>query len=83
MTILGWNQAIYICNDFPLFFSVLIFMHMQIMQIWYIVYLTMEWKAYVLALFSTNFSNLRLKAADILLTLYVYPHSWTTFLMLS
>ena len=49
MTILGWNQPIYICIDFPLFFSV--FMNMQIMQIWYVAYLTMEWKAYVLALF--------------------------------
>ena len=51
MTLLGWNQTIYICNDFPLFFSfLLIFMNMQIMQIWYVTYLTMEWKAYVLAL---------------------------------
>ena len=39
---------------------------MQIMQIWYIAYLTMEWKAYGLALFSTNFSNLWLKAVEIL-----------------
>ena len=27
MTILGWNQLIYICNDFPLFFSVFINIH--------------------------------------------------------
>ena len=27
MTILGWNQPIYICNDFPLFFSVFINIH--------------------------------------------------------
>ena len=27
MTILGWNQPIYICNDFPLFFSVFIDIH--------------------------------------------------------
>ena len=52
MTILGWNQPIYICNDFPLFLAfLLIFMNMQIMQIRYVKYLTMEWKAYVLALF--------------------------------
>ena len=52
MTLLGWNQLIYICNDFPLFFSVLlIFMNMQIIQIRYVACLTMEWKAYVLALF--------------------------------
>ena len=56
---------------------------MQIMQIRYVAYLTMEWKAYVLAFFSTNFSTLRLKAAEILLILYVYPHSWNTFLMFS
>ena len=58
-------------------------MNMQIMQIWYASYLTMEWKAYVLALFYFKFCNLRLKAAEILLILYVYPHSWTTFLMFS
>ena len=29
----------------------LIIMNMQIMQIWYIAYLTMKWKAYVLASF--------------------------------
>ena len=27
MTILGWNQPIYICNDFPLFFSIFINIH--------------------------------------------------------
>ena len=27
MTILGWNQLIYICTDFPLFFSVFINIH--------------------------------------------------------
>ena len=27
MTILGWNQPIYICIDFPLFFSVFIIIH--------------------------------------------------------
>ena len=27
MTILGWNQPIYFCNDFPLFFSVFINIH--------------------------------------------------------
>ena len=27
MTILGWNQPIYICIDFPLFFSVFINIH--------------------------------------------------------
>ena len=52
MTILGWNQPIYICYDFPLFFSVFINIHeLQFMQIRYVAYLTMEWKAYVLALF--------------------------------
>ena len=30
-------------------------MNMQIMQIWYFAYLTMEWKAYVLALFKYKF----------------------------
>ena len=51
MTILGWNPPIYICIDFPLFLAFsLIFMNMQIMQIWNVTYLTMEWKAYVLAL---------------------------------
>ena len=65
---------------FPYFLAfLLIFMNMQI---WYGAYLTMEWNAYVLA-FSTNFSNLRLKAAEVLLIMYVYPHSWTTFLMFS
>ena len=35
MTILGWNQAIYIFNGFPLFLAfLLIFMNTQIMQIW-------------------------------------------------
>ena len=35
MTILGWNQPIYICNDFPLFLAfILIFINKQIMQIW-------------------------------------------------
>ena len=58
-------------------------MNMQILQIRYVAYSTMEWKAYVLALFCTNFSTLRLKAAEILLILYVYPHSWNTFLMFS
>ena len=34
----------------------------------------MEWKAYVLSFsFSTNFSNLRLKAAEILFILYIRP----------
>ena len=34
MTILGWNQPIYIFNDYPLFLALLlIFMNMQIMQI--------------------------------------------------
>ena len=52
MTLLGWNQPIYICNDFPLFLAFfLIFMDMQIMQKWYVAYLAMEWKAYVFALF--------------------------------
>ena len=52
MTILGWNQPIYICNDFPLFFSVFINIHE------YANYANtvrcifdMEWKAYVSALF--------------------------------
>ena len=37
---------------FPYFLAFLsIFMNMQIMQIRYEAYLTMEWKAYVLALF--------------------------------
>ena len=36
----------------PYFLALLlIFMNMQIMQIWYVAYLTIEWKAYVLALF--------------------------------
>ena len=30
-------------------------MNMQIMQIWYVAYLTMKWKAYVLALFEYKF----------------------------
>ena len=85
MTILGWNQPIYICNDFPLFFSVFINIHE------YANYANkvhcifdhgmkrpMSW-----LYFSTNFSALRLKAAEILLILYVYPHSWNTFLMFS
>ena len=39
-------------NIFPYFLAfLLIFMNMQIMQIRYVAYLTMEWKAYVLALF--------------------------------
>ena len=47
---------IYICTDFPLLLTfLLIFMNMQIMQIWYVAYLTMEWKAYVLALFYYKF----------------------------
>ena len=37
---------------FPYFLAfLLIFMNMQIMQIRYVAYLTMEWKANVLALF--------------------------------
>ena len=41
---------------FPYFLAfLLIFMNMQIMQIWYVPYLTMEWKAYVLALFHYKF----------------------------
>ena len=37
---------------FPYFLAFfLIFMNMQIMQIRYFAYLTMEWKAYVLSLF--------------------------------
>ena len=36
---------------FPYFLAfLLIFMNMQIMQIRYVAYLTMKWKAYVLAL---------------------------------
>ena len=35
MIILGWNQPIYIFNDFPLFLAfLLIYMNKQIMQIW-------------------------------------------------
>ena len=69
---------------FPYFLAfLLIFMNMQIMQTRYVAYLIMKWKAYVLAVFSTNFSTLRLKTAEILLILYVYPHSWNTFLMFS
>ena len=38
--------------NFPYFLAfLLIFMNMQIMQTRYVAYLTMEWKAYVLALF--------------------------------
>ena len=56
MTILGWYQPIYIFNDFPLFFSVLlVFMNTQIKQIWLIAYLTMKLKAYVLALIKYKF----------------------------
>ena len=52
MAILEWNQPIYICIYIPLFLAfLLIFLNMQIMQIWYVAYLTIEWKAYVLALF--------------------------------
>ena len=41
---------------FPYFLAfVLIFMNMQIMQIWYVAYLTTEWKAYVLASFQYKF----------------------------
>ena len=37
---------------FPYFLAfLLIFMNMQIMQIWYVAYLIMELKVYVLALF--------------------------------
>ena len=37
---------------FPYFLVfLLIFMNMKIMQLWYIAYLTMEWKAYVLISF--------------------------------
>ena len=37
---------------FPYYLAfLLIFMILQIIQIWYAAYLTMEWKAYVLALF--------------------------------
>ena len=38
---------------FPYFLAFLIlqFMNMQILQIGYVAYLTMKWKAYVLALF--------------------------------
>ena len=43
IAILIWNQPIYICNDFPLFFAfLLIFINMHIMQIWYVAYLTTE-----------------------------------------
>ena len=52
MTILGWNQPIYICNDFPLFFSVFINIHEYANYVNKVpAHLTMEWKAYVLALF--------------------------------
>ena len=47
MTILGWNQPIYIFNDFRYFLA--FFMNSQIMQIWLLVFLTMECKTYVLA----------------------------------
>ena len=41
---------------FPYFLVfLLIFMNMQIMQIRYVAYLTMEWKAYALALFKYKF----------------------------
>ena len=60
---------------FPYFLAfLLIFINMQNMQIRHVAYLTMEGKTYVLAFFSTNFSTLRLKAVEILLILYVYPH---------
>ena len=52
MTILGWNQPIYICNDFPLFFSVLIDIHKYANYANMVrCIVDMEWKAYVLALF--------------------------------
>ena len=44
MTILGFVMI------FPYLLAFLLIpMNMQIMQIWYIAYLTKEWKAYVLA----------------------------------
>ena len=52
MTILGWNQLIYICNDFLLFFNVFINIHEyanyanKVLCIFY-----HGRKAYVLALF--------------------------------
>ena len=47
---LGWNQPIYTFNDFPLFLAfLLIFINTQITQIWELVFLTKEWKTYVLA----------------------------------
>ena len=84
MTILGWNQPIYICNDFPLFLAfVIILMNMQLckydtMHIW-----PCNERPVSYLYISTIFSNLRLKAAEILLILYVYPHSLTIFLMFS
>ena len=49
---IGMKSAyVYFVMIFPYFLAfLLIFMNMQIMQIRYVAYLTMEWKAYVLAL---------------------------------
>ena len=51
-TNIGMKSAYLYLKWFPLFLALLlIFMNVQIMQIWYVAYLSMEWKAYVLALF--------------------------------
>ena len=53
---IGMISAYLIFNGFPLFLAfLLIFMNTQIMQIWLLAYLTMEWKAYVFALIMYKF----------------------------
>ena len=79
-TILGWNQPIHTFIIFSVFINIHEYANYANMIT---CILTMEWKTYVLVLFSTNFSNLWLKAAEILLKLYIYPHLWITFLMFS
>ena len=73
---IGMKSAIYTFNDFPLFFSVFIYIHE------YATYANMiscifddRMKDLCLSFhLIQNFSNLWLKAAEILLKLYIYPH---------
>ena len=72
MTILGCNQPIYICNDFPFILAFFIKIHEYANYANLISCLFDHgMKALCLSFFSTNFSNLRQKAAEILLILYV------------